>query len=68
MNNLDWLRQALPFLIPILIVQLGLMAYCLVDLYKRGHTRNGPKWMWAMIIILGELIGPIIYLLLGREE
>jgi hypothetical protein len=68
MNNLDWLQQALPFLIPILIVQLGLMVYCLVDLFKRDHTRGVPKWMWAMIIILGELVGPIIYLLLGREE
>ncbi len=68
MNNLDWLRQALPFLIPILLVQLGFMVYCLVDLSKRERTRNGPKWMWALIIILGELLGPIIYLLLGREE
>ncbi len=68
MNKLDWLRQALPFLIPILLVQLGLMVYCLVDLSKHEHTRRGPKWMWALIIILGELVGPIIYLLLGREE
>ena len=68
MNNLDWLRQALPFLIPILILQLSLRVYCLVDLSKREHARVGPKWMWAMIIILGELVGPILYLLFGREE
>jgi hypothetical protein len=68
LNNLDWLRQALPFLIPILILQLGLMVFCLVDLSKREHTRGVPKWMWALIIILGEMVGPIIYLLLGRRE
>jgi hypothetical protein len=61
------LLQILPLLIPLILIQLGLMAFCLVDLARREHTR-GPKWMWALIIILGELIGPIVYLVVGRQE
>ena len=65
--TMDAIRQWLPFLVPILLLQLILMIVALVDLSRRERTR-GPKWMWALIIILGELLGPILYLVLGREE
>jgi Phospholipase_D-nuclease N-terminal len=55
------------FLIPLVLLQLGLMIFCLVDLARREKTR-GPKWLWAIIIVLGELLGPVVYLLVGRED
>lgn len=61
------IQEFLPFLIPIMIIQLTLMAVALVDLSKRGRTR-GPKWMWVLIILFVNLIGPIIYFAVGREE
>ena len=67
MNGYELFMKILPFLIPILLLQLGLMIYCLVDLSRREKTR-GPKWMWILIIVLGELLGPIIYLIVGRLE
>jgi hypothetical protein len=57
----------LPFLIPVILLQLGLMVFALIDLIRREKTR-GPKWLWAIVIVLGELLGPILYLLVGREE
>ena len=57
----------LPLLIPIVLVELGLMVFALVDLIRREHTK-GPKWMWAIIIVVLEIFGPVIYLLVGREE
>lgn len=59
--------QLLPFIIPLVLLQLILMIVALVDLSKREKTR-GPKWLWVIIIILGELIGPIVYFVIGREE
>jgi hypothetical protein len=53
--------------IPILLIQIGLQIYALVDLIRQPSVR-GPKWAWAVLIILGELFGPIIYLLLGRKK
>ncbi len=61
------IMQFLPLIIPLILVQLGLMVYCLLDLSRRERTK-GPKWVWALVIILGELIGPVIYLLAGRED
>ena len=59
--------QYLPFIIPIVILQVILMIVALVDLTRREKTR-GPKWVWTLVIIFGELIGPIIYFIFGREE
>ena len=60
--------QFLPFIIPLVLLQLILMIVALVDLVRREKTRWLPKWAWAIIIIFGELVGPIIYFIFGREE
>jgi hypothetical protein len=67
MHNLDFFWSIFPYLIPIIIIQVGLMVFCLIDLIRREHT-NGPKWLWGLVIVFGELIGPIIYLIFGRQE
>jgi hypothetical protein len=67
MKDFDFFTKYLPLIIPLVVIQLGLMIYCLVDLAKREKTK-GPKWLWAIVVILGELIGPVIYLLFGRDE
>lgn len=59
--------QWIPFLIPIFLIQLALMIFALVDLTRRERTR-GPKWIWLLIIVLVNIIGPVVYLLVGREE
>lgn len=64
---MDFITQYLPLLIPLILVQLGLAIYCLVDLSRRERVK-GPKWMWVIIIVFGELIGPVVYLIVGREE
>lgn len=60
-------RNYLLLIVPIVALQLVLMITALVDLAKRERTK-GPKWMWALIIIFGELVGPIVYFIIGREE
>ncbi len=62
------LRQILPFIIPLVLIQLILMIVALIDLSKREKVRWLPKWAWAIIIIIGELLGPILYFILGRED
>ncbi|NOZ73091.1 MAG: PLDc_N domain-containing protein [Chloroflexi bacterium] len=61
------LRSLIPFLIPIVLLELGLMLFALLDLRRRVRTK-GPKWAWALVIIFVNLLGPLIYFLFGREE
>ena len=66
-QDLDQLRQLIPLLIPVILIQFGLMVAALVDLVKRPKTR-GPKWVWVVVVVFINLIGPIIYFIVGREE
>lgn len=61
------LRALIPFLVPLVLLQLGLMVFALLDLARRARTR-GPKWAWALVIIFVNLIGPVVYFIFGREE
>ena len=65
--NFDDFTRYLPFLVPVVILQLALVLVALVDLLKRERTR-GPKWVWLLVILFINLIGPIVYLVIGREE
>ena len=48
------------------VVQVTLLVFCLVDLARRDAVRGGRKWVWALIIVLGNLPGAIAYLVAGR--
>jgi hypothetical protein len=61
------LQRLIPLLIPIALLQVGLMAVALVDLARREKTK-GPKWAWALVIVLVSALGPILYFVLGRQE
>lgn len=65
--DLTELMKFLPLIIPIVLLQLGLQIWALVDLAKRDNV-NGPKWVWALIIVLGEFLGAIIYFIVGKKE
>ncbi len=67
-EGLDEIKGALPFLIPLLILQVVLMVVALVDLVKRERVRGGNKVIWGVVIVLVNIIGPIVYLLAGRLE
>jgi hypothetical protein len=64
---MEIVRQYVPLLIPVILIQLALMITALVDLIRRAQTR-GPKWAWLLVIVLINFIGPIIYFVAGRKE
>lgn len=63
----EQIMKFLPLLIPLFLVQIGLLIAGVLDLVKREKTK-GPKWMWVLIIVFVNIIGPIIYFVVGREE
>ncbi|GIK55871.1 MAG: PLDc_N domain-containing protein [Chloroflexi bacterium] len=67
MEELAQLRPYIPLLIPILLIQLALVIAALVDLLRREKTK-GPKWLWVLIILFFNMIGPIVYFVVGRDE
>lgn len=53
---------------PIIIFQLLLMIWALIDLARRKTVKSLPKWAWVLIILFVSTFGPIIYLVFGRGE
>ncbi len=61
--------QILALLAPIIVIQLGLMLAALLDLEPEDrHVRGGSKIVWALVIVFVNIIGPILYFTVGREE
>ncbi|TFE01422.1 PLD nuclease N-terminal domain-containing protein [Jeotgalibacillus salarius] len=52
---------------PLAFINVILAVIALVDLFKRPSV-NGPKWVWALVIIVINLIGPILYFVFGRRD
>ena len=62
------LGEMLPYLIPIAVIQVGLQIWALVDLIRRPRVAGLPKPAWALVILLGQMVGPVVYLIVGRGE
>jgi hypothetical protein len=66
--NLDVLKEYLPFLIPLLIVQFAFSITALVHVLRHPHYRFGNKLMWALIVLFVQIVGPVVYFVVGRGE
>ena len=66
MDGID-IGEYIPLLVPLLVIQLVLLTVALLDLRKQEKTK-GPKWLWVLIIVFINTIGPILYFVVGREE
>ena len=59
--------ELLAVIIPLAALELGLLAWALVDLIKRDTVRGGSKVVWVLIILFFNTLGPILYLAWGRS-
>jgi len=50
------------------VVAVGFVVFCLVDLARAGEVRFLPKWAWAVICVVSVPLGGIAYLALGRSR
>jgi len=60
--------ELIAIILPLAAIQLGLMIWAFVDLVKREQVKGGNKLVWALVILLVNLVGPIVYLVWGRNE
>lgn len=61
--------DALPFLVPLLLLQVTLLLLGLWDLTRpERHVRGGSKVLWAIVVICVGVIGPLVYFTVGRED
>lgn len=69
MNNMNEIKEMLPFLIPLVAAQFILLAVTLRHILTHKTYKRGTRAMWLLVAVIGmEFIGPILYFLLGKED
>jgi hypothetical protein len=48
--------------VALVVVQLALQLFALADLARRDKVRGEKKWVWALVIAFGNVVGAIVYL------
>jgi hypothetical protein len=62
------LKELLPIVAPILIIQLLLTVAAVVHILRHKQYRIGNRVIWLLVAILLHTIGPILYFVMGRER
>jgi hypothetical protein len=61
--------RLLAALVPLVLIELGMKVYCIVDLYRPDRRVKGDtKLVWLLVILLISTVGWVAYLLVGRED
>jgi Phospholipase_D-nuclease N-terminal len=55
-------------LVPIAVLAIGFVVFCLVDVFRSEQVRYLPRWAWALICIVSIPLGGIVYLVVGRQR
>lgn len=62
------LMEYIPFLIPIIILDLVFRLSALIHVLRHPCYRFGNRIVWVCIVLLFTIIGPILYFSVGRGE
>ena len=66
---MEQIKEFLPFLIPLILVQFALLGYTLHHILTHKTYKRGNRTLWLIVtIVLMNYIGPILYFLLGKED
>lgn len=66
---MEQIMSVLPFLIPLIIVELGLFIFTLCHILTHNTYKRGNRAIWIIVTIIGiQFWGPILYFILGKED
>ena len=65
----EQIKEFLPFLIPLIILQFSLLGYTLHHILTHKIYKRGSRRVWLIItLVLMNFVGPILYFLFGKED
>lgn len=61
--------QIILLLAPLILLQLALQVFAIFDIAKsERQVKGNNKAVWLLVVILGSLIGSLVYFFAGREN
>lgn len=67
-KSFEDIKEYLPLLIPIAVLQLGLMLAALISILKHKKYKTGNRALWVILSLFISIIGPILYFVLGKTD
>ena len=67
MNEFVMTKEVLLILSPLILLHIGLVVYCGLKIFKEG-VQNLNKVTWLFICLLISVMGPTLFLLVGRKK
>ena len=58
----------LALLLPVIILEFILAITALIPVIKHPNYRFGNKFIWILVVLFIQIIGPIFYFIFGRGE
>ena len=58
----------LALLLPVIIFEFILSITALIHVIKHPNYRFGNKFIWILVVLFIQIIGPIFYFIFGRGE
>lgn len=65
---MNMLMEYLPFLLPLILIELVLALTALIHVLRHPHYKFGNKPVWIVGVLFFQIIGPVIYFVFGRGE
>lgn len=65
---MEQLMEYLPFIIPLALAQFALMGYAVYHILTHKSYKRGSRPLWLIVSIVVNFIGPILYLVFGKED
>jgi hypothetical protein len=62
------IKEILPLLIPVIILQLGLQITAIINLVRRNKVRFNNKFLWGIVIVVFGMLGTVVYFVARGEE
>ena len=67
--KLAQLKEYFPFLLPLIILEFVLLFITIRHILTHNTYKRGNRAIWMCVAIIGmNLIGPILYFTLGKED
>ena len=62
------LQQYWPFLLPLAVIQVGLMVAALIHIFRHNTYKTGNRVLWVIVSVCLNTLGPILYFTIGRSD
>jgi hypothetical protein len=64
---MEIIMQYLPFIIPLAVIELGLMAAALIHILTHSTYARGSRILWVLLCFV-QIVGPVLYFAIGKGD